>query len=166
VITALVVGGVLGLVTLAFNHNQRVTPSAQVPIASSATSVTVTAPAPLVTLSTSPVPTPTQPPFTFPPTQPTTATTRRPEPKIVLSKSSGPPGTQLTVSGSGFDAGETVEIRFSTRILAKPVADVRGAFLPTPVTIPADWPFRHMQVAITASGVSSAQHAEEPFEVE
>ncbi|HEY0397624.1 MAG TPA: hypothetical protein VGF00_04520 [Acidimicrobiia bacterium] len=86
------------------------------------------------------------------------------EPTLVLSKSSGPPGTTLTVSGTGFSPTETVEIDFSAKQVGKAVADRNGGFSAVAITIPADWVFKG-QVSITASGRSSVRWVKEPFDV-
>jgi hypothetical protein len=98
----------------------------------------------------------TFPSFTFSP--PTEAT-------LTLSRSSGPPGTVLTVAGTGFDPGETVEIDFSTARVGKVVADGKGAFSATQITIPSDWVFKG-QVGIHATGRTSVKSVEEPFTVQ
>jgi hypothetical protein len=105
-------------------------------------------------------------PATFPsinfsfPAQPSTQ-----EPSLVLSRSSGPPGTSLTVSGNGSAAGETVEIRFHDLQVGKATADSKGAFGSTAITIPADWGFKG-QFDISALGRTSIRHVSEPFQVQ
>ena len=46
--------------------------------------------------------------------------------KIFLSRDSAPVGETLTVSGEGFGAGETVEIRVHISVVASPQADEAG----------------------------------------
>lgn len=82
---------------------------------------------------------------------------------ITLSRSSGPPGTVFTVSGSGFKAGERVEIRFHTRVLGEVRADGRGDFTGFQTEVP-DIPFRD-QFDVVATGQSSIRSAQKPFEV-
>jgi hypothetical protein len=88
-----------------------------------------------------------------------------PAPTLNLSRSSGPPGTVLTVSGTGFAPRETVNVTFSTRRIGQVTADARGAFSGLPVTIPADWAFKG-QVSITAQGTTSIRWVDEPFQVQ
>ncbi|MGH9285619.1 MAG: IPT/TIG domain-containing protein, partial [Acidimicrobiales bacterium] len=116
-----------------------------------------------------PAPTPTTPTqITVPQTQaPFSVPTFPPgpvRPSIELSRSSGPAGTTLTVSGRGFQGGEAVRIRFSTTELAKVTADGQGAFAPVSVRVPSDFPFK-IQVQITATGESSIASTSEPFQV-
>src|SRR5262245_61931818 len=47
---------------------------------------------------------------------------------ISLSPPIGPPMTRVTVSGAGFGASETVDLRFDTRAVGSAVTDVSGAF--------------------------------------
>jgi hypothetical protein len=82
---------------------------------------------------------------------------------ITLSRSSGPPGTVFTVSGSGFNADERVEIRFHTRVLGEVRADGRGDFTGFQTEVP-DMPFRD-QFDVVATGQSSIRSARKPFEV-
>ncbi len=84
--------------------------------------------------------------------------------EITLSQSSGPPGTSLTVSGTGFASGETVRIDLHVTELAKVTADTEGSFSDVAVTIPEDWQFEG-QFDIRATGDSSIASAREPFEV-
>ena len=97
----------------------------------------------------------TFPPFTFP---------SEPNPAIKLSPATGPPGTSVTVSGSGFQPRETIRIDFSTEQLSELKADANGGFGSTVVQIPADWQFKG-QTYIIASGDSSSASTEEPFQV-
>jgi len=60
-------------------------------------------------------------------------------PVITLSKKSGAPGTNLSVSGANFGPNERVRITFTDAVgtltvLAKPLTDGNGAFGPTGVT--------------------------------
>ena len=82
---------------------------------------------------------------------------------ISLSRSSGPPGTRLTVGGSGFDAGETVRIRLHTTEVAKVQAGADGSITDVPVVIP-DLGFKQ-QFHIVASGDRSIRFAREPFTI-
>lgn len=85
------------------------------------------------------------------------------EPAITLTETSGPPGTALTVHGKGFQAGETVKVM----LLADQIAEVRvggdGSF-DVRAQVPEDFHFKG-QIPLTATGQTSARHAEEPFTV-
>lgn len=108
-----------------------------------------------------PVTAPSFPPMNFSlPGRPAAA-----EASLNLSRSAGPPGTSLTVSGGGFAPGETVEILFHGLQRGKATADSTGAFGPTPITIPPDWQFKG-QFDITAEGRTSIRHVSEPFQVQ
>ena len=74
------------------------------PTTTTAPTLGTTVPPPVSTVTTRPVPT-----VTAPPPVPGGETT------VTLSRSSGPVGTAITVSGSGFAPNETVEIRFHAR---------------------------------------------------
>lgn len=89
----------------------------------------------------------------------------REEPKLELSKGSGPPGTRLRVTGSGFQAGETVRIEFHTETMKDVQANTEGVFREIPVEIPADWAFTG-QFDITAEGLQSIRDASQPFRVD
>ncbi len=83
---------------------------------------------------------------------------------MTLSRTSGPPGTMLTVSGSGFAADELVELSFSTDTLTKVRADAGGSFSSIEIQIPSDWRFKG-QVDIRATGDTCLQTVREPFQV-
>jgi hypothetical protein len=88
-------------------------------------------------------------------------------PAISLSKSKGIPGTQITVTGSGFGHGETVKLTFvdhggTSSILGQVAADGSGSFS-TKVTIPAGAKLGKGKV--TAKGVSSGSSAKRAFRV-
>ena len=104
-----------------------------------------------------------------PPPPPTTPVPHVPNPNpipaaLALSRSSGPPGTTLTVSGTGFAPGERVVLRFHTTELKKVPANPQGAFSGQSVTLPADWPFKG-QFLVFASGETSGRSTSEPFQV-
>jgi hypothetical protein len=84
-------------------------------------------------------------------------------PRVSLSRTSGPPGTSLTVSGSGFSPGESVVVSFHTTELTRIEADVKGAF-GTSVRVPANWSFRG-QFFVIARGESSLRSQTAPFQV-
>jgi hypothetical protein len=85
-------------------------------------------------------------------------------PTLILSTSSGPPGTTLKLTGSGFRPGERVRVLFHTTEVGSARADARGWF-GVPVTIPANWKFRNAQFRIAATGEDSLRFAQEPFDV-
>jgi hypothetical protein len=97
----------------------------------------------------------------------TTAPSQGPLPgetSITLSRSSGPVGTSITVSGAGFDARETVEVRFHVGIQATAVTDASGAFGNVVVKVPAG-SFKGFPYEVVASGRRSAKSARAPFNV-
>jgi hypothetical protein len=87
---------------------------------------------------------------------------------MTISPTSGPSGTTVTASGSGFQPGETIELRVHTDRVAEIRADSKGAFSdvrfqvrdPLGGSFPSD-----RQIAVSATGRSSIKHAEEPFEL-
>lgn len=83
---------------------------------------------------------------------------------LTLSRASGKAGTTLTVSGSGFTAGETVVIMFHTEQVGKAQAGPKGTFGPVSVQVPPTWPFKG-QFFFIASGRTSIESAREPFQV-
>jgi hypothetical protein len=82
-----------------------------------------------------------------------------------LSRTSGPPGTRLTVSGAGFTPRERIEVKLHLERLATAHADANGNF-ETEVQIPPDWQFRNQQFSIVAEGEASIQAPDEPFDVQ
>lgn len=96
-------------------------------------------------------------------TSTTTATPAR-ETSVSLSPSSGPVGTSITVSGQGFSAGETVEIRFSVTQLATVVTNRAGAFSGVVIKVPAGSP-KGFPFSVTATGRTSVKSASAPFTV-
>jgi hypothetical protein len=87
---------------------------------------------------------------------------------MTISPTSGPSGTTVTASGSGFQPGETIELRVHTDRVAEIRADSSGGFSdvrfqvrdPLGGSFPSD-----RQIAISATGGSSIRHAEEPFQL-
>lgn len=98
---------------------------------------------------------------------PTTAPTSIPFPggevDLTLSRTSGPPGTDVEVSGTGFAGGETVDVRFHTTTVGRETADASGAFS-VAVKVPPT-PFRDQQFDFVATGRRSIRSARAPFEV-
>jgi hypothetical protein len=82
---------------------------------------------------------------------------------LSLSRGSGPSGTKVVVSGSGFGHGDTVEIRFEVDVVGQVQADGTGKFSTT-VTIPGTYDaFGAAQHTITATGRPSIRSASAPF---
>lgn len=85
---------------------------------------------------------------------------------ISLSRGEGPSGTEVTVTGSGFEGGEIVDIRFHTEKVGEAQVDGDGGFVGD-VTIPGSFDaFAGGQsFDISASGRSSVRHASQPFKL-
>jgi outer membrane protein assembly factor BamB len=58
-------------------------------------------------------------------------------PSIKLSKTSGPPTTNITVSGSGFAASSLIDIYFDTTDMVLVVSSTTGTFSKIPLQVPA-----------------------------
>jgi hypothetical protein len=121
----------------------------------SALAQTATATTPQPTQATTPTP------GTTPTAQPTAAPTTAAAPALTLSGSKAAAGTSLTANGSGFRAGETVEVSFNGQSVGTPSAADNGAFSLS-FTVP--------QVAqgtygVLANGRSSGLSASTNFEV-
>jgi hypothetical protein len=90
------------------------------------------------------------------------------EADMTISPASGPSGTTVAASGSGFQPGETIELRVHTDRVAEIRADRDGRFSgvrfqvrdPLGGSFPSD-----RQITVSATGRSSIKHAEEPFEL-
>jgi hypothetical protein len=98
------------------------------------------------------------------PTFPQPPAPGRVETLISLSRTSGPAGTQLSVSGSGFSAGETVIIRFRTNEVGRVTADSNGAISNAAARVPTDWRFQG-QHDFVAQGLTSGRWGTAPFQV-
>ncbi len=96
----------------------------------------------------------------------TTTTTTAPgtAASITLSRSTGPAGTSITVGGRGFNAGETVEVRFHVTQLATVVATLTGTFGGVVIQVPAGSP-KGFPFMVSATGKTSAKTARAPFTV-
>ena len=111
-------------------------PVLRVPAAPRLPPVTAPATAQVFTLTPSPTPVVTTPPPTSPPPSATPSPTALPA-TLSLSPTSGPNGTQVTVLGTGWTPGATVQLgyRDSTGALtparARAVADANGTFTAT-----------------------------------
>lgn len=82
---------------------------------------------------------------------------------LSLDRGSGPSGTKVVVSGSGFGHGDTVEIRFEVDQVGQVQAVGAGKFSTT-VTIPGTYDaFGPGQHTITATGRPSIRSASAPF---
>jgi len=86
-----------------------------------------------------------------------------PGPTLEISPAAGPPGTTVTVSGSGFAVAEDVSIVLHMDQLGVAQADGDGVFSAT-VTIPADWSFDG-EWDIRVRGETSRRTKSAPFEV-
>lgn len=84
--------------------------------------------------------------------------------ELILSETSGPPGASLTVSGSGYGAGETARIRFHVNEVGTVQTDDGGRFSGKTIQIPSDWP-ADGQFDVVAVGEASGQVATAPFRV-
>jgi len=78
--------------------------------------------------------------------QPTTTATQTPAPAaapaLTMSPAKAAPGASVTVNGVGFQAGETVDITFSSQPVGEPTASTEGTFALTfqvPNMAPADY---------------------------
>lgn len=85
-------------------------------------------------------------------------------PSVSVEPASGPPGTTVVVTGTGFGSGETVDINFHATEVGTTQADEEGSFR-AEVTIP-DTPFRGEQFDISANGKQTIRHDSAPFSVE
>ncbi len=84
-------------------------------------------------------------------------------PSLSVQPAVGPPGVTVAITGSGFSAGEQVDLFIDRVALATATADSLGAFTTASVTIPAaEPPGLHR---ITARGFTSKLRARAPFTV-
>jgi len=81
---------------------------------------------------------------------------------IVLSKTSGPPGSKTTVQGSGYQANELVDVFEDTSLITTTPADGSGAFS---VTIKIQTFFGPGDIQIKGVGESSGLSAEATFTI-
>jgi outer membrane protein assembly factor BamB len=82
---------------------------------------------------------------------------------VLVSPGSGPPGTPITVSGSGFGGGEVVDVYFDATPLALAVADGNGGFGGIVIYVPANAaPGPH---TVSALGRLSSRAAQTGFAV-
>lgn len=85
---------------------------------------------------------------------------------IFLSKESAPGGATVLVSGDGFSAGETIDIRVHTFDVASTHADGAGKFSNVAIVIPTDLSkFAPQQFTVSATGRNSVKTAQAPITV-
>jgi Trypsin-like peptidase domain len=100
-----------------------------------------------------------------PPPPPPVVTSRPPDcsTSITIQPSSGPVGTEITVSGNCFQPGERVDVRFHTDVISQVPASSTGSFV-TSGTVPASYqPFAGSQFSVTATGKDSIRSDSQPF---
>jgi outer membrane protein assembly factor BamB len=82
------------------------------------------------------------------------------QPMVTLSLKSGPPTSNVLVSGSGFSAYAAIDIYFDTTDKALASADASGAFSKIPIEVPASaLPGEHWVTAVQRSNDESTQTA-------
>jgi len=106
--------------------------------------------------------TPLEFPGTSAPSLPPGQDTQEAPAEITLSSGTVPRGGKLTVHGSGFKPGETVEIRVHVTSVGAVTADSTGRFTQT-VTVPQDAPPPGFSTSVSATGHSSVKTATAPF---
>lgn len=82
---------------------------------------------------------------------------------VTLSRSSGPPGTTLTVSGTGFGKNETVVIRLVGIELGRTQTQADGSFTTQVTTLST--PFRNTHQDMMVEGNRTSRYDSAPFEV-
>ena len=83
---------------------------------------------------------------------------------VFLNRDSGAGGTQVKVSGEGFAAGETVELRFHTTDIGRTTANADGRFSNVGVEIPEGYGWSApQQYQVVATGRTSIRSAEAQF---
>lgn len=82
--------------------------------------------------------------------------------EITLSDSSAARGSPITVTGSGFEPGELVEIRVHVTTVGTVTADSNGSFRQR-VTVPDAAPPPGFPTSVAATGHSSVKTATAPF---
>ena len=83
--------------------------------------------------------------------------------EIYLNKLSGPSGTEVLVSGTGFGKNERVTIRFHVDEVGSTRTDSSGKFANVAITVPDMPGSGPQQFSIIANGESSVSHARTPF---
>jgi hypothetical protein len=85
---------------------------------------------------------------------------------LFASKTSGPAGSKVNLSGNGFKPGEEVVFSMQTFEVGRTTADQTGAFQSVEVTVPQQLShFPGSQFAFAADGRTSIKHATAPFTV-
>ena len=85
---------------------------------------------------------------------------------LFANKTSGPTGSQVLLSGDGFQANEEVKLSMQTFELARTRADSAGKFANVAVTVPTQLkPFAPQQFEFNALGTTSIKHATFAFTV-
>lgn len=84
---------------------------------------------------------------------------------ITTSKTSGPPRSQVTVSGNNFEPGEIVEIKFHVHKVHEVKADGQGGFKDVKFRIPEAYTSTTFPFSVWARGTSSNREASEPFNI-
>lgn len=92
---------------------------------------------------------------------PATASSQGPA-EITLSAATAPRGGKITVNGSGFQPGETVEIRVHVTTVGDVIADSAGQFRQL-ITIPQSAPPPGFPTSVSATGHSSIKTGTAPF---
>ena len=101
----------------------------------------------------------------------TDGTTQPPPPdfghaSVFLNTTSGPGGSTILVSGSGFSANEEVVIRFHTDEVGSTTANDGGKFENVAVTVPTSYSvFAPQQFQVIATGESSSRSDQAPFTI-
>jgi len=85
-------------------------------------------------------------------------------PRIDVTPTRGPPGTTVTVSGTGFAVDERVEITLHLEPLGDVQTTSNGSFRKK-VQIPSDWKFRNVSFSISATGETSHRTDSTSFRV-
>lgn len=85
-------------------------------------------------------------------------------PDLTVSPASGRLGQEVTLSGSGFDDGERIDIRAGNRVVASPRADEEGAFT-VAVVIPGDTFCPGDQCTLVAQGKDSLRWIDAFYDV-
>jgi len=88
----------------------------------------------------------------------------RTPPDITLTPTSGSLPAQITVTGTGYQPHEKVEISAHVAVLATAVADDHGSFT-TAIRVRADEFCPHHQCEITASGKNSLKWTTAPYDL-
>lgn len=86
----------------------------------------------------------------------TAAATFQIVPSIVLKTTSGQTGNQISISGSGFNAGNTISGYFDNTVVNTTTSDSFGAFTNLVITIPESYKGLHSIKATDSSGPSSS----------